>query len=59
MAPDFGPDDKLAGYATRILSGTGLTADDITGEDTPPAGSAMEALRHGWEMARRAEQVQR
>ncbi|UCN12538.1 MULTISPECIES: hypothetical protein [Mycobacterium avium complex (MAC)] len=59
MAPTGDSDDKLMAYAQRILSGTGLTADDVMGEGTPPVGSAAEALRHGWEMARRAGQVQR
>ena len=58
MAPTIEPDDKLMAYAQRILSGTGLTVDDVAGEDTPPVGSAAEALRHGWELARRAGQVQ-
>lgn len=47
----------LDAYAEQVLAGTGLTVADVTGEDTPDEGSALHALRHGWDMARRAEQI--
>ena len=49
--------DELAAYAERILAGTGLSGKDTTGDDIPAAGSAADALRHGWDMARRAEKI--
>jgi hypothetical protein len=48
---------NLNGYAAQVLAGTGLTIADVTGEDTPDEGSAADALRHCWDMARRASKV--
>ena len=48
---------SLDAYAVQVLAGTGLTAADVTGDDTPDEGSAAHALRHGWDMARRAGQI--
>ncbi|GAB4980935.1 MULTISPECIES: hypothetical protein [Mycobacterium] len=59
MAETVGIDQRLMAYAQRILAGTGLTVEDTTGDDAAPVGSAAEALRHGWDMARRAGKVQR
>lgn len=45
-------------YAQQVLAGTGLTEADVyatTGADDE--GSAAQALRHGWELARRAAKV--
>lgn len=45
-------------YAQQVLAGTGLTASDVyatTGTDDE--GSAAHALRHGWDLARRAAKV--
>ena len=47
----------LHAYAARVLAGTGLTPADVVGEDNPDEGSAAHALRHGWDMARRAAQI--
>ena len=47
----------LNGYAAQVLAGTGLTTADVAGDDTPDEGSAADALRHGWDMARRASKV--
>ncbi len=47
----------LNAYAAQVLAGTGLTPADVVGEDTPDEGSAVQALRHGWDMARRAAKV--
>lgn len=47
-------DDALNAYAAQVLAGTGLTAADVTGTDSPAEGSAAHALRHGWDIARRA-----
>lgn len=49
----------LASYAETLLAGTGLNATDSVGDDHPPNGSALHALRHGWDMARRGEKVTR
>lgn len=51
------PKTDLNGYAAQVLAGTGLTTADVTGDDTPDEGSAADALRHGWDMARRASKV--
>lgn len=48
----------LAAFAHRLLSTTGLTTADVIGTEPADEGSAEQALRHGWDMARRAEQVQ-
>lgn len=50
-------DDALNAYAGQVLAGTGLSAADVTGPDEPAEGSAAYALRHGWDMARRAAKV--
>ncbi|MDQ1249391.1 MAG: hypothetical protein QG597_3766 [Actinomycetota bacterium] len=50
-------DDALNAYAAQVLAGTGLTPADVTGPDEPAEGSAAHALRHGWDMARRAAKV--
>ncbi len=47
----------LANYAETLLAGTNLTAADVVGDEKPETGSALYALRHGWDMARRGEQV--
>jgi hypothetical protein len=47
-------DDALNAYAAQVLAGTGLTAADVAGTDSPAEGSAAHALRHGWDIARRA-----
>lgn len=47
----------LNAYAAQVLAGTGLSQADVAGEDTPDEGSALHALRHGWDMARRASKV--
>lgn len=49
----------LASYAETLLAGTGLDTTDVTGEGRPEAGSALHALRHGWDMARRPEKIAR
>ncbi len=49
----------LASYAETLLAGTGLTTADVVGDEHPSTGSALHALRHGWDMARRGEQVTR
>jgi hypothetical protein len=49
----------LASYAETLLAGTGLNAADVVGDDHPETGSALHALRHGWDTARRGEQVTR
>lgn len=49
----------LAHHAETLLAGTGLTTADVVGDDDPATGSALHALRHGWDMARRGEQVAR
>jgi hypothetical protein len=55
-ATDLPP--ALAAFAQRVLSTTGLTTADVIGTDPAAEGSAEHALRHGWDMARRSEQVQ-
>jgi hypothetical protein len=50
-------DEALNALAAQVLAGTGLTAADVTGTDDPAEGSAAHALRHGWEIARRAAKV--
>jgi len=51
-------DSALNEYAAGVLAGTGLTVSDVTGEGTPAEGSAAYALRDGWDMARRADQIE-
>ncbi len=50
-------DEALNALAAQVLAGTGLTTADVTGTDDPAEGSAAHALRHGWEIARRAAKV--
>ncbi|EUA09604.1 MULTISPECIES: hypothetical protein [Mycobacterium] len=47
----------LNAYAQQILAGTELTVTDIGHPDNLDGGAAADALRHGWDMARRAGQV--
>ncbi|WP_170926939.1 hypothetical protein [Mycobacterium avium] len=47
----------LNAYAQQILAGTGLSVDDIGRVANLDGGAAADALRHGWDMARRGEQV--
>ena len=49
----------LASYAETLLAGTGLNPSDVIGDAHPETGSALHALRHGWDMARRGELVAR
>lgn len=49
---------SLNDYAAGVLAGTGLTVSNVTGDDTPAEGSAAYALRDGWDMARRSEQIE-
>lgn len=51
------PAPTLRAYAEAMLAGTGLTVDDVTGEDAVDEATAAHALRHGWDMARRAAQI--
>lgn len=53
----FRLDDALHAYAVRILAGTGLSAQDALLDDPAAAGTAAEALRHGWQTAQRAGRV--
>jgi hypothetical protein len=50
-------DGSLTAYAAQVLAGTGLTTTDVEGTDTPDEASAAHALRHGWDMARRAAKI--
>jgi hypothetical protein len=50
-------DDALNAFAAQVLAGTGLTPADVTGSDEPAEGSAAYALRHGWDLARRAAKI--
>jgi len=47
----------IEAYAEQVLAGTGLSVADVTGTDTPEEGSAAYALRHGWDLARRAAKI--
>lgn len=45
-------------YAQQVLAGTGLTVSDVYATtDAADEGSAAHALRHGWDLARRAAKV--
>jgi hypothetical protein len=58
MAQTPSPDTALHTFTRQVLSGTGLTAADLTtpgGESDE--GSAAQALQHGWDLARRATKV--
>ncbi|MDA0250732.1 MAG: hypothetical protein O3B27_03615 [Actinomycetota bacterium] len=50
-------EEALNAYAAQVLAGTGLTPTDVTGADEPAEGSAAHALRHGWDVARRAAKI--
>lgn len=50
-------DDALNAYAAQVLAGTGLSPTDVSGPDDPGEGSAAHALRHGWDIARRAAKI--
>lgn len=58
MADPSDYSSALRVYAQQVLAGTGLTESDVyaaTGADGE--GSAAHALRHGWDLARRAAKV--
>lgn len=53
-----GDTTRLHDYAQQVLAGTGLTEADVyAAHADDDEGSAAHALRHGWDLARRAATV--
>jgi hypothetical protein len=60
MAHTTPQDTALHTYTRQVLSGTGLTAADVTAVGgASDEGTAAHALQHGWDLARRADKVLR
>lgn len=58
MAENVDNTSALHTYAQRVLAGTGLTETDAhAAEASQDEGSAVHALQHGWDLARRAAKV--